>query len=104
MCLVDAQAQGVCYAGAVRGIGLKEVLDLQLLSTQRGEFQTGRNITNQAFASVWLHEAEEVPRLRVVIPVKAVIVTVDGAVDGPGALTERGVLSGAPKAVRLIVH
>jgi hypothetical protein len=32
-----AQAQGICYAGAVRGVGLKEMLHLQLLNTLRGE-------------------------------------------------------------------
>src|ERR1700736_4124822 len=104
MRLVDAQTQGICYAGAVRGIGLKEVLHLQLPDALWGMFQTSRNVANQAFACVGLHEAEEAARLRVVIAVQAVIVTVDGSADGPGALTERRVLSRACKAVRLIVH
>src|ERR1700730_13523542 len=103
MCLVDAQAQGVYYAGAVRGIGLKEVLHLQLLNTLWGMFQTSRDIANQAFAGVRLRETEEIARLRVVIAVQAVIVAVDCAADRPGALTECGVLTGTAKTVRLIV-
>ena len=52
VCFCCAQAQGLCYARAVRRVGPKEVLHLQLLNALRGVFQTSRDVPDQAFADV----------------------------------------------------
>src|ERR1700738_3460412 len=84
--LVDLQAEAFGYAGAVRGIGFVEVLDLQLLNAARDAAHTGDDVADETLFSVGGHKAEQVSRLRVVVGVEAVIVAVDRAGDFFGTL------------------
>jgi len=60
--LVDLQAEALGYAGAVCGIGLVEVLDLQLLDAAR-MLPYCDDVADEALFGVGGHQAEEIARL-----------------------------------------
>src|ERR1700739_2118184 len=74
----DVQSQTLCHAGPIRWIGFVEVLDLQLLNALGYTVaQAGDDVVDQPLLGIRRHQAEEIPGLRVIVAVGAVIVPCD---------------------------
>ena len=101
---VDAKPLG--YALPIGRIGSVEMLQLANLNIAADRFHVLHKVVNKSCFLVWCHQAEQIPRLRIVICILAVVVSVPHSTYGEivGNLAVNVVLHWTIGTVRLVVH